>query len=53
MAIWKKRLEGPLTTIKISVKTRERLLKCGKMEDTYDSVVNKLLDEYQKLNKNV
>jgi len=35
---------GKLVTIAIRPSTRQRLKAFGKMNDTYDSVINKLLD---------
>jgi len=36
--------EDQLVTIAIRLSTRQRLKAFGKMNDTYDSVINKLLD---------
>ncbi len=41
----------PKATLKIEVSTRERLKKLGSMEDTFDSVICKLLDEHEELVK--
>jgi hypothetical protein len=39
-----------ITTIQISVKTKEELSKIGNMSDTYDSVVSRLIHEHYNLN---
>lgn len=39
-----------MTTIQISVKTKEELSKIGKMSDTYDSVISILIKEHYNLN---
>jgi len=41
----------PKATLKIEVSTRERLKKLGSMEDTFDSVICKLLDEHDQMVK--
>ena len=38
----------PKATLKIEVSTRERLKKLGSMDDTFDSVICKLLDEHDE-----
>jgi hypothetical protein len=45
------RLNMPKATLKIEVSTRERLKKLGCMDDTFDSVINMLLDHYEKTQK--
>lgn len=35
-----------MTTIQISNKTKERLTEFGKMNDTYESIIIKLIDSY-------
>ena len=40
--------EMPKATLKIEVSTRERLKKLGSMEDTFDTVICKLLDEHDE-----
>jgi len=40
------------TTIRISIETKKRLNELGKLEDSYNSVIEKLLDEYDKKMKN-
>jgi len=44
-------LEQDATTIKILKSTRERLADLGKKLDTYDEIVNRLIDAYLKNNK--
>lgn len=39
-----------MTTIQISVKTKEELSKIGTMSDTYDSVISRLIKEHYNLN---
>jgi len=39
-----------ITTIQISVKTKEELSKIGKMSDTYESVISRLIHEHYNLN---
>jgi len=39
-----------ITTIQISIKTKEELSKIGKMSDTYDGVVSRLIHEHYNLN---
>jgi len=39
----------PKATLKIEVSTRDRLKKLGNMEDTFDSVICKLLDEHDEM----
>ena len=36
------------TTIRIEKSTKDRLESIGKMSDTYDTVINRLIDEYIK-----
>jgi len=40
------------TTIWVSVELRERLKQLGKKGDTYEDILNRLLDHYEKSNKN-
>jgi len=37
-----------VTTIQIETKTRDRLVSIGAMKDTYDSLINKLIDFWEK-----
>ncbi len=39
------------TTIRISKELRKKLLELGSMSDTYESVIQKLYDDYKKHNK--
>jgi hypothetical protein len=36
-----------ITTIKILMSTRDKLAKLGTMDDNYDTVINKLIKEYE------
>ncbi|GEM_PF-2722994 len=38
----------PKTTIQIEERTREKLKKLGSMEDTYDSLLEKLMQVYEQ-----
>jgi hypothetical protein len=40
-----------VTTIQLEKKTRDRLMELGKKGDTYDDVINKLADYWQKRKK--
>lgn len=44
-------LEQDATTVKILKSTRERLADLGKKQDTYDEIINRLIDAYLKDNK--
>jgi len=37
------------TTIKVTKSTRDRLLLYGKMGDTYEEVLSRILDEYEEM----
>lgn len=39
------------TTIQIEKMTQEKLKRVGTMNDTYDSVINKLIEEHERLKK--
>lgn len=39
----------PKATLKIEVSTRDRLKQLGSMDDTFDSVICRLLDEHEEL----
>lgn len=41
------------TTIRISIETKKRLNQLGNLEDSYNSVIEKLLDTYEELEKKV
>ena len=36
------------TTIRISIETKKRLIELGNLEDSYNSVIERLLDAYDK-----
>ena len=38
----------PITTIKVSVETKEALKALGKMGDTYEDVIKKLIKSYRE-----
>jgi predicted CopG family antitoxin len=38
---------GKFTTIKVSTETRDELTKLGRMDDSYDSVIKRLLKHYK------
>jgi len=40
-----------ITTIQLSPKTRERLRELGKKGETYDEIINKLIDKRKKRKK--
>lgn len=40
--------EMPVTSIKIQMSTRDRLVELGKKNESYDTIINKLVDFYQK-----
>ncbi len=35
-----------ITTIQLKKKTRERLIEIGKKKETYDDIINRLIDFY-------
>ncbi|MGD0079568.1 MAG: hypothetical protein ABSB80_02830 [Methanoregula sp.] len=37
----------PLTTIKIQTETRDKLADLGKKSESYDTIINKLIDFYR------
>lgn len=39
------------TTIQIEKSTQEKLKNVGNMNDTYDSVINRLIEEHKQLKK--
>jgi hypothetical protein len=39
--------EMPVTSIKIQMSTRDRLVDLGKKNESYDTIINKLVDFYQ------
>jgi len=40
-----------VTTIQLEMKTRDRLMSIGKKGETYDEIINKLVDTWQKKKK--
>ena len=44
-------MKGDKTSIQLSVKTKERLDKIGLKKDTYDDIVNRLLDQATRKRK--
>jgi hypothetical protein len=43
--------EMSLTSIKIQPGTRDRLVELGKKNESYDTIINKLIDFYQEHRK--
>ena len=41
------------STIRISIETKKRLNELGNLNDSYNSVIEKLLDAYEKNENNV
>ena len=39
------------TTIRISVDTKKRLIELGNLDDSYNSVIEKLIDEHDKIKR--
>ena len=44
-------MDGDKTTIQVTVKTKARLDKIGFKKDTYDDIVNRLLDQQTRKKK--
>lgn len=40
--------EKKYTSIRVRTQTKERLAKLGKKDDSYDYIINKLIDFYEK-----
>jgi len=40
-----------VTTIQLEMKTRDRLMSIGKKGETYDEIINKLIDQHLKRKK--
>lgn len=40
--------EMPQTTIRINTATRDRLVGLGKKNESYDTIINKLIDFYEQ-----
>ena len=38
----------PQTSIKIQMSTRDRLVELGKKNESYDTIINKLIDFFQE-----
>lgn len=41
-------MDNKITTIKLSVETVERLKAAGRMGDSYEDVIKRLLDQHEK-----
>lgn len=39
------------TTIQVETKTRDKLKRLGTMEDTYDTLIEKLVEAYEEMHK--
>lgn len=44
-------IEMPQTTIRINTSTRDRLVELGKKNESYDTIINKLIDEHEQNKK--
>jgi len=44
-------LLGEVTTVKITKKTRERLAAIGSKNETYDDIINRLIQFFEKNSK--
>ncbi|MDO8428225.1 MAG: hypothetical protein Q7S92_03360 [Candidatus Diapherotrites archaeon] len=44
-------LPKQITTIQLTPKTRERLRDLGKKDETYDTIINRLVDDHEKRKK--
>ncbi|MDO8428325.1 MAG: hypothetical protein Q7S92_03870 [Candidatus Diapherotrites archaeon] len=40
-----------ITTIQLTPETRERLRELGKKDETYDEIINRLVDDHEKRKK--
>lgn len=40
--------EEEITTLRVKVTTRDRLASIGNKDDTFDALINRLLDEHEK-----
>lgn len=45
---WEKEMNSMTTTIRIKRTTKRRLEELGKKNDTFDDIINKLIDSYIK-----
>jgi len=43
--------DNNLTTVKIRKDTRERLASMGSKKETYNDIINRLMDRYEQSNK--
>jgi hypothetical protein len=39
---------GNITTVKVQKKTRDRLTRLGNKSETYDDIINRLMNFYEK-----
>jgi hypothetical protein len=44
-------IEMPQTSIKIQMSTRDRLVELGKKNESYDTIINKLIDSFEQNKK--
>jgi hypothetical protein len=44
-------IEMPQTTIRINTSTRDRLVELGKKNESYDTIINKLIDFFEQNKK--
>jgi len=42
---------GDITTLKVKKKTREKLAEIGNKKETYDDIIQRLIEFYRKNNK--
>jgi len=42
---------GEVTTVKVTKRTRDRLAELGNKKETYDDVISKLIEFYEKSGK--
>jgi len=42
---------GEITTVKVTKRTRDRLAELGNKKETYEDVISKLIEFYEKNNK--
>lgn len=45
-------IDMPQTTIRINTTTRDRLVELGKKNESYDTIINKLIDEHEQNEQN-
>ncbi len=46
LEVLEKKEISPYTTIRVRKETRERLKQIGRKDESYDSILNRLIDEY-------